>query len=57
MMGYYRHYRHWVIKGIAAMSLMTIMTISCAPKQRVEVVNPSGNVDTMMVRRVIRTEK
>jgi len=55
-MGYYRHYRHWVIKGIAAMSLMTIMTISCAPKQRVEVVNPSGNVDTMMVRRVIRTE-
>jgi len=39
------------------MTLMTIMTTtSCAPKQRVEVVNPAGGVDTMMVRRVVRGE-
>lgn len=42
---------------MTVMTAMTVMTTtSCAPKQRVEVVNPAGGVDTVMVRRVIRTE-
>ena len=46
-----------VIGVITVIIVMTLVTLpSCAPKQRVEVVNPAGGVDTVMVRRVIRTE-